>query len=150
MKDADKINQFKKNSQRKRREMSEMETQMIDIDEKDKSPSRKRMKFSREKQPANVKYESQDQLRLNITKESTKEVQECPRKESFAPEKKVTFDLQSNNEITNDKARETPDTNMVRRENNELSNSDAANWFQKGSWKSLVGQTGRISFSVLG
>ena len=114
------------------------------------SPSRKRIKFSREKQTANVIYESQDQLRLNITKESTKEVQECPRKESFTPEKKASFDLQSNSETKNDRDKETPDTNMVKRENNELSNSDAANWFQKGSWKSLVGQTGRISFSVLG
>ena len=150
-KDSHKNDQFTKESQRKRSTESEMESQM---NEKEKSKRlRKKNKVSKEMKLASVTDEemeirsteqSQDPPQPKIVRESTGEAQECARSER---KRKVNFDLQSNIEIQQDRD-ENDDAKTRSRENEQNDASASTNWVQKASWKSLVGQTGRISFSL--
>jgi hypothetical protein len=121
------------------------------MDRKGKSPPRKRVKLSREIPPMNAIFKEQSKDQVEEL-ERMKEVQEYVHGERFMLEKKVNvMDMQpikSKKDVSGDA--ENHSMSMVQRESKELNYPDATNWFQKGSWKSLVGQTGRISFKVLG
>jgi hypothetical protein len=137
--------------QSKRSKVSETLTQAIRMDRKGKSPPRKRVKLSREIPPTNAIFKEQPKDQLELL-ERMKEVQEYVQGERYMLEKKVNImDMQpikSKKDVSGEE--ENHCMSMVQRESKELNHPDVTNWFQKGSWRSLVGQTGRISFKVLG
>ena len=149
--DSHKNDQFTKESQRKRSKKSEMESQM---NEKEKLKLlRKKNKFSEvmtlasmtdEEMEIRSTEQSQDPPQPKIVRESSGEAQECAKSER---KKKVKLNLQSNIEIKHGRD-ENHDAQTTSRENEQNDASASTNWVQKASWKSLVGQTGRISFSL--
>lgn len=156
-KDLGKNDGTAKQSQKQRRKEFEMD---LERNEKEKAKlSRKKMKLSRKEQPrcnnADKEMESScsrnaevspKHLKLKRRKGSAEEDERCAGIES---KEKANSESHSSIEINNEGHRENCDletTSSTKRQNKIDSN--ATNWVQKASWKSLVGQTGRVSFSL--